>query len=83
VILDCIFADPSVATKLSSLDECVHTASPLADPTVVQPNPGTGTPAGVASIPASETTLHQKRMSVADGSHLRRQAVETDCKNEP
>jgi hypothetical protein len=34
-------------------------------------------------IPASETTLHQKRMSNADRSHLRRQNVETDRKNEP
>jgi hypothetical protein len=33
-------------------------------------------------IPASETTLHQKRMSIAYRSHLRRQTVETNCKNE-
>jgi hypothetical protein len=33
-------------------------------------------------IPASETTLYQKRMSVADQSHLRQQTVETNCKNE-
>jgi hypothetical protein len=30
-----------------------------------------------------ETTLHQKRMSITDRSHLRRQTVETNCKNEP
>jgi hypothetical protein len=30
-------------------------------------------------IPASETTLQQKRMSIADRSHLRRQTVETKC----
>jgi hypothetical protein len=34
-------------------------------------------------IPASETTRHQKRMSIADRSHLRRQSIETSCKNEP
>jgi hypothetical protein len=34
-------------------------------------------------IPASETALHQKRMSVADPSHLRLQTVETNRKNEP
>jgi hypothetical protein len=28
-------------------------------------------------IPASETTLHQKRMSIVHGSHLRQQIVET------
>jgi hypothetical protein len=31
-------------------------------------------------IPASETTLHQKRMSSVDQSHLRWQTVETNCK---
>jgi hypothetical protein len=34
-------------------------------------------------IPASEATLHRKRMSIADRSHLRRQTVETNCKNVP
>jgi hypothetical protein len=34
-------------------------------------------------IPASETTLQQERMSVAHGSQLRRQTVETSCKSEP
>jgi hypothetical protein len=34
-------------------------------------------------IPANETTLHQKRMSIVDWSHLWRQMVETKCKNEP
>jgi hypothetical protein len=34
-------------------------------------------------IPASETTLHQKRMSTADRSQLQRQTVETNCKSEP
>jgi hypothetical protein len=34
-------------------------------------------------IPANETTLHQKRMSIADRAHLRRQTVETNCKSEP
>jgi hypothetical protein len=34
-------------------------------------------------IPASETTLHQKTMSIVDPSHLRRQTAETNCKNEP
>jgi hypothetical protein len=34
-------------------------------------------------IPASETILHQKRMSNADRSHLRRQTVETNRINEP
>jgi hypothetical protein len=34
-------------------------------------------------IPASETTLYQKRMIVVDQCHLQRQAVETSCKNEP
>jgi hypothetical protein len=34
-------------------------------------------------ITESETTLHQKRMSIADQSHLRQQTVETNCKNEP
>jgi hypothetical protein len=33
-------------------------------------------------IPASETTLHQKRMSIADCSHLQQQTEETNCKNE-
>jgi hypothetical protein len=32
-------------------------------------------------IPANETTLHSKRMSIANQSHLRRQTVETNCKN--
>jgi hypothetical protein len=32
-------------------------------------------------IPASETMLHQKWVSIADRSHLRRQTVETNCKN--
>jgi hypothetical protein len=32
---------------------------------------------------ASETTLHQKIMLIADQSHLRRQTVETNCKNKP
>jgi hypothetical protein len=34
-------------------------------------------------IPESETTLHQKRMSIANRSHLRRQTIETNYKNEP
>jgi hypothetical protein len=34
-------------------------------------------------IPASETTLHQKRVSTADRSHLRQQTVDTNGKNEP
>lgn len=34
-------------------------------------------------IPANETTLHRKRMSTADRSHLRRQAVETIAKINP
>jgi hypothetical protein len=34
-------------------------------------------------IPSSETTLHQKGMSIADRSHLWRQTAETNCKNEP
>jgi hypothetical protein len=33
-------------------------------------------------IPASETTLHQKRMSGADRSHFSWKNVETNCKNE-
>jgi hypothetical protein len=33
-------------------------------------------------IAASETTLHEKRMLIADRSHLRRRTVETSCKNE-
>jgi hypothetical protein len=32
-------------------------------------------------IPASETMPHQKRMSIADQSCLRRQTVEINCKN--
>jgi hypothetical protein len=34
-------------------------------------------------IPASGIMLYHKRMSSADRSHIRRQAVETGCKNEP
>jgi hypothetical protein len=34
-------------------------------------------------IPASEATLHQKIMSIVDRSHIQRQTVETNCKNEP
>jgi hypothetical protein len=34
-------------------------------------------------IPASEPTLHQKRMSTADRSHLRRHTAETNSKNKP
>jgi hypothetical protein len=34
-------------------------------------------------IPASETMLHQKRMSIADKFHHRQQTVEINCKNEP
>jgi hypothetical protein len=33
-------------------------------------------------IPSSETMLRQKRMSIADRSHLRRQTVESNCKTE-
>jgi hypothetical protein len=33
-------------------------------------------------IPASETTLHQKRISIVNRSRLRRQSVKTKCKNE-
>jgi hypothetical protein len=33
-------------------------------------------------IAASETKLHQKRMSIAARSHLGQQTVETNCKNE-
>jgi hypothetical protein len=34
-------------------------------------------------IPASETTLHQKRMSTVERFHLQQQIVETNRKNEP
>jgi hypothetical protein len=34
-------------------------------------------------IPASETTLHQKRMPTADRSQLQRHAAEINSKNEP
>jgi hypothetical protein len=34
-------------------------------------------------IPASETKLHQNRMSTADQSHHQQQTAETSCKNEP
>jgi hypothetical protein len=34
-------------------------------------------------ISVSETMLDQKRMPIADRSHLRRQTVETNCTNEP
>jgi hypothetical protein len=37
----------------------------------------------VLMYPASETKLHQKRISTADQSHLRWQTVETKCKIEP
>jgi hypothetical protein len=33
--------------------------------------------------PISETSFHWERISIADRSHLRRQTVETNCKNEP
>jgi hypothetical protein len=34
-------------------------------------------------IPASETTLHQKRIPIVGRSHFQRQTVETNCRNEP
>jgi hypothetical protein len=34
-------------------------------------------------IPASGTTLHQKRMPSTHRSHFRQQTAETNCKNEP
>jgi hypothetical protein len=33
-------------------------------------------------IPAGTSTLRQERMPTADRSHLRRQTVDTNCKNE-